>query len=313
MGIKHLVLSGGAYKGIYGISILRELFESGFLINDELENIYAASIGTVIGVLICLKNDFKDIEDYFVNRPWGKVKDKLLAKSSLTDIYSKKGFLNKSIFELFINSFIKINNLKKDITLKELYEYSKITLHIHSVKLNEYKLVKINHMTHPELKVIDAIYMSSSIPIVFQPHFYEGSYYIDSGFLNSYPVNICLDDNHNMDEIFGITYEPGDNKMVITEDDSVFSFVNCIFRNMIDNNDVSKKYIDKLKYEIVVILDDINRHDAINMMVRKEKREESVSEGKTYAREFLERIQFEKNTTEQSVDDTKQPAGEARL
>jgi predicted acylesterase/phospholipase RssA len=149
-------------------------------------------------------------------------------------------------------------------------------------------------MTHPELKVIDAIYMSSSIPIVFQPFFYDGSYYIDSGFLNSYPVNICLDDNHNIDEIFGITYEPGDNKMVITEDDSVFSFVNCIFRNMIDNNDVSKKYIGKLKYEIIVRLDNINSHDAVNMMNHKQKREESVSEGKIYAKEFLKRIQFVK-------------------
>ena len=313
MGIKHLVLSGGAYKGIYGISILRELFESEYLLYENIENIYAASIGTVIGVLICLKNDFKDIEEYFVNRPWGKVKDKLLAKSSLTDIYSKKGFFDKKIFEIFINSFLKLNNLKKDITLKELYEFSKITLHIHSVRLNDYKLIKFNHMTYPDLKVIDAIYMSSSIPVVFKPYFYENSYYIDSGFLNSYPVNICLDDNHDIEEIFGLTYEPGDNKTEISEDDNVFTFVNCIFRNMIDNNDVSKKYVDKLKYEIIVYLDNINSDDAITMMVDKNKRIESVYEGKIYAKEFLERIQFKKDTIEQSDDDTKQSVGEARL
>ena len=40
----------------------------------------------------------------------------------------------------------------------------------------------LNHILN-NLSLIDAIYMSCNIPIIFKPEYYNGSYYIDGSFV----------------------------------------------------------------------------------------------------------------------------------
>ena len=58
---------------------------------------------------------------------------------------------------------------------------------------------QLNYKTYPELKVISAICMSSSFPLVFTPIFYQDKCFVDGGLINNYPLNNCLLDN-NCDE-----------------------------------------------------------------------------------------------------------------
>ena len=55
MSIKHLVLSGGAYKGLYIIGAMKELLKENYINIDDIENIYGTSVGALIGVIICLE------------------------------------------------------------------------------------------------------------------------------------------------------------------------------------------------------------------------------------------------------------------
>ena len=48
MTIKHLVLSGGGYKGLYSIGALKHLYEKKFYNIDDIENIYGTSVGAII-------------------------------------------------------------------------------------------------------------------------------------------------------------------------------------------------------------------------------------------------------------------------
>ena len=72
MSIKHLVLSGGAYKGLYIIGAMKELLKEKYINIDELENIYGTSVGALIGVIICLKLDYDMLIEYAVNFPFAK-------------------------------------------------------------------------------------------------------------------------------------------------------------------------------------------------------------------------------------------------
>ena len=67
---KHIVIEGGAYFGLYTLGALYELKKTTLI--DNIETIYGVSIGSYVGILLCLKMDWDDILDYFINRPWNK-------------------------------------------------------------------------------------------------------------------------------------------------------------------------------------------------------------------------------------------------
>ena len=53
MSIKHIVLCGGIYNGIYTVGALKYLAEHEFYNINEIENIYGTSAGGFLGALIC--------------------------------------------------------------------------------------------------------------------------------------------------------------------------------------------------------------------------------------------------------------------
>jgi hypothetical protein len=105
------------------------------------------------------------------------------------------------------------------ITMKEFYEYTKIEHHFFTIRVQEFELVDISYKTHPDWKLLDAIYASSCIPPFFQPLYIKNAetttieWYTDGGFLANYPMEHCIqrcvdscedDDIHSLDHtVFG--------------------------------------------------------------------------------------------------------------
>ena len=53
--IKHIVIESGGYKGLYVLGALDELNKSKYYNIENIETIYGTSIGSYVGVLLCLK------------------------------------------------------------------------------------------------------------------------------------------------------------------------------------------------------------------------------------------------------------------
>ena len=70
MTIKHIVISGGGPTGFSMLGGVIELSKSNFYNIENIETIFATSVGAVLGAIFCLKYSWEDIEDYFVKRPW---------------------------------------------------------------------------------------------------------------------------------------------------------------------------------------------------------------------------------------------------
>ena len=69
----------------------------------------------------------------------------------------------------------------------ELYNKTNIIFNIYATALEEFTPEKITHETHPNIRVIDAIYMSCSIPVLLEPIMYKNKYYIDGAIFNGNP------------------------------------------------------------------------------------------------------------------------------
>tara|TARA_A100001015_G_scaffold318081_1_gene436853 strand:- start:1512 stop:2396 length:885 start_codon:yes stop_codon:yes gene_type:complete len=289
MTIKHLVLSGGAYKGFYTIGAIKYLINKEFFKMKDIETIYGTSVGSLIGGILCLKLNIKDITEYAINKPWEKAFK--FSVDSLLDIIGKKGFIEKKFIEdIFIN-LLKGAGLNSNITLKKLYEFSNIMFNIFTVNMTKFELEKINYKTHPDMKLTDAIYLSCSLPFIFQPCYIDNNCYIDGGIINPYPMNICLADlklinpDINKKEILGFKIVD-DQLESVPENSSIFHFGFYMLYRLIKEN---YNYVinEKIPYELIIPARTINIGVAKDIIVSKLEREKLVKDGENYAKLFL--------------------------
>ena len=282
MTIKNIVLSGGGHTLFQSLGIIQTLEKNNVWKIENIEKIYGTSAGSILGAILCLKFDWDTINDYFLNRPWHDVYS--INIKSIMEMYSKKGIFNRNFFEVAFKSLLHAKDLNLEITLKELYEYSNIELHLFTFDINYFKFEDINYKSNPDLPLLTAIYMSSAIPILFSPVCLNNKCYIDGGFVSNYPLMFCIEQNCNLDETLGIkndfdccegeknenqdkvendienpssesseSSEVNENKLkknnIITDDSSIIDFIISFFHKVILNLNIDNK-LYKIKNEV---------------------------------------------------------------
>ena len=115
MTIKHIVLSGGGYNGLYMLGCMNKLLEKEFIDISNVKTIYGTSFGALCGFMLCLKMDWKDIIEYFIERPWEKDID--IKLDLLIDMVSKKGLLDEKIINNLLENCNEIN-VPEELTYK---------------------------------------------------------------------------------------------------------------------------------------------------------------------------------------------------
>ena len=229
MPIKHLVISGGGPVGFTYLGALEYLNKSQFWNRENIESIYATSIGSVIATCICLNYDWETLNKYVLERPWHEVFK--ISGQQIFDSYYKKGLYDKKILETVLKPLLEAKDLSVKITLKEVYEYSKIDLHIFTFDINKFDTVELSHNSHPNLLLVEALTMSCSIPGIIMPVIMDGCCFIDGGVLCNFPINQCLRDHNVEDEIFGINYICNDSKTTVTQDTTLLEYTIAITLN----------------------------------------------------------------------------------
>ena len=230
MTIKHLVISGGGPLGLRYLGALEKLEKENFWKLDNIESIYGTSVGSMIGAFICLKYDWETLNKYIIERPWNDAFK--INATQIFDSYYNKGLYDTKLIEIIFKPLLQAKNIEINVTLKEFYEFSKIDFHIFTFELNKFETIELSHITHPNLSLLQALTMSSAFPGIFMPTIIDKKCYIDGGVMCNYPINQCLRDNANKDEILGIKIShEKDNNAEITEALSLLEYVMCFTTN----------------------------------------------------------------------------------
>lgn len=293
MPIKHLVIAGGGPMGLCFLGALEYLNEKSIWKFDEIESIYATSIGTIIGAFICLKYEWEVLNKYIIDRPWNDA-FKLTGKQ-LFEAYNKKGLFDTKIAEIIFSPLLKAKDLTLDITLKEFYEYSHIDFHLYSFELNTFETIDLSYKSHPDLKLITALTMSCGLPGLFMPIFIENGCYIDGGVMWNYPINYCLNDHPDEDEVLGINRCNNDDvlndgNIKIDEDSSILDFIVGFSVNAMNYISKSVKK-SRTKHEVICYSDGKELTlDVIKESVRNpEMRKDWILKGNQFAQNYLDK------------------------
>ena len=250
--IKHIVCSGGGHNGFTFYGILRELNKRGFWKIEDIETIYATSVGTFFALFLALKYDWDVLDDYLVKRPWNLVFK--IDMYSIINSFNKGGIFDFKVIE---ETFLPIFNAKDvsiDITMKEFFELTKIELHFFTTEMNSFSTIDISYKTHPDWKLLDAVYSSSALPILFSPFFKDGKCYYDGGILSNYPIDHCINSGVLLDEVFGIIKHGNSNVeyIEIEEKKTLIDYIMLIFSKIVEKLTNTKLLRNKIKNEILV-------------------------------------------------------------
>lgn len=293
MTIKHLVISGGGPLGLRYLGALEKLEQQEFWKLNDIESIYSTSIGSIVATFICLKYDWNTLNTYIIDRPWHDA-FKVNVKQ-IFDSYYNKGLFDKKLAEIIFKPLLEAKDLSLNITLKEFYDYSKIDLHIFTFELHEFKTVELTHSSFPDLPLLQAITMSSSLPGIFIPTIIDNKCYIDGGVMCNYPLNYCLRDHINKNEILGIrsAYDKEcDNfkNVQVTSESSLLEYVMCITINSM-NYIRDSVQIDNIDNTLrCYITDNPLTLDTIQEAIKnKDLRREWIQMGEEDAFEFLKK------------------------
>jgi predicted acylesterase/phospholipase RssA len=234
MTVKHLVISGGGPVLLNFLGALHHLENTRFFDIENIESIYATSAGAIVGILLCLKYDHETIYDYIIKRNWHALFD--VSIDMFLSAFANRGLFSSSIIEKCFKPLFNAKEIDLNITMQEFYDLTKIELHMFSFEINQFQICDISHLTHPSLKLMTAIHMTCSLPIIMEPVLIDNACYIDGGLSMNYPLNYCIESGKNEDEILGFKNKCGfgeqnDERSYVTASSSLTDYLlNIIFK-----------------------------------------------------------------------------------
>ena len=148
------------------------------------------------------------------------------------ELFNSKGMLDEKLIHEIMNPLLRSKDLSPDITLFDFYKHTDIKFTIYTTHFNTWKGKSLTSDSHPDLKLIDALYMSSAMPVIFKPIIMDGEIYVDGAVTKHYPIKSALDDGCKKHEILGIKICRPDEHSVC-ESTNFVQYIGSMMNNMI--------------------------------------------------------------------------------
>ena len=186
------MISGGGLCGLSVLGCLERLSDRGFWRPEDLRRIYGTSVGAIVGVLVCLKYRPSTLREYFLRHDWADLFR--LNVSTVINGFKAQGLFQQHMLRRLLEPLLCAKKVDIGVTMQEFFEFTQVDLHVYSVELETFQLVDLSHRTHPTWRLLDAVYASTAVPLVFSPHYddTERGCFVDGALLCNYPLAQCL-------------------------------------------------------------------------------------------------------------------------
>ena len=239
--IKYLAFSAGGVKGLSFIGCL-EALESIGLISD-IEGFVGSSAGAIMSYLIVI--GYTSIELKYINLYLDLTNFRHITSDNIINYLKNFGIDSGENFKKVLRILSNHKNIDPDIDFISLYKKTGKNLVVTGTNLSKQKTDYFCYQTHPNMKVIEAIRISLSIPYVFNVCHFNGDLYVDGAVMENYPINYF-----NRNEVLGFHINNNSYDMDITTIDSfTLILINCIVKkmqnqNLLDSQDVTVDIIN---------------------------------------------------------------------
>lgn len=278
--VKNLIFSGGSIAGLLFYGAIKELHNQKVWDIENIEKTYSTSVGSVLSLSLSLKYSWDEIDNFIIKRPWQRV-----FKLDLTSIFNSVenvGIFNVQCFHECFDTLLLGKGLETNITMKELYEFTNIENHFICTDFNNMSIVDVCYKTYPDFPVIDAIYGSCCLPILFKPILYKNMQLCDGGLTCNFPIELGLKESLPEETIvIGL-----DSKYAkYDEKDNLFSYLFTLSLNVLKSINIQNKY-DNLKSQVYFDPNVINLDNSIQSVHDSDRRKELIEQGVNKVKEL---------------------------
>lgn len=241
--VKHLAIGPGFIGYFALMGAVKRLSDDGLL--DNTEEISGSSAGGLTAFMyIASKGNFERIMKVSLKIPL-----KTLMKPHLKTLLSEYGIVPyEKVYKLLSDTLEKIIPGKSDITFKELYQHFPIKLHLAGFSLELQRTVYFSVDNDPDMSVLEALYITVCVPMLFPARVYKGWRYIDGAVAESTPCGpfIGRDDSMAIQLIYNHRVKE------MTDFKSYVQLIlNSVQRNRFNYSDTVKHvYLDMGEFDI---------------------------------------------------------------
>lgn len=182
--VKNLVFSGAGFKCWAYIGTLRALSEYNI---KDIEHVVGVSAGGIFGLMYILSAKWEFLLRFFIDNNIRELYD-----MDIDNILTQNSLFAGLKFTAIIKTLITYY-VDPDITFKGLYLHCKIKFTVNALNITDSRLEYFNYILTPDVKVLDAVMASASLPVILPAYPINGKLYYDGGLCNNCPVDVVDD------------------------------------------------------------------------------------------------------------------------
>lgn len=200
---KHLVFEGAGIRGIAYCGVVQEMESKQMM--AAIEKVGGTSSGAIVALTIALGYSGKEIESIISQTNFKKLNDgKYFFIGGINRMNKYYGWYRGKKVEQWLKKIIKEKTGDENISFEQMHQQGFKDLYITGTCLNKMKPVLFSYETYPKMKVKDALRISISIPLYFEPIYMDSAgnvfnrpkqkqgldMMMDGGFLENFPIHI---------------------------------------------------------------------------------------------------------------------------
>jgi len=286
--IKNLVFEGAGIRGIAYCGAVQEMEAKNLMGN--VEKVGGTSSGAIVAMMISLGYTGKDIEQIIIKTKFRKLNDGgFFLIGGITRIKRYFGWYKGKKAEKWLGKIIEGKTGNADITFEELHQKGFKDLYVTGTSLTKQKAVIFSKETFPKMKVRDAVRISISIPLYFEPVFIDSAgkvlhhprrmqgldVFVDGGIVENFPIHIfdkaSADLNtigFRMDHDSQIESDRLDKTLAEMEVGSLNEYFKAFYSIVIEN--LNRQQLTDIDWQRTISISDGNVQPRVRKLLKKE-------------------------------------------
>jgi predicted acylesterase/phospholipase RssA len=219
----NIVLSGGGMGAISYLGCFKYIDEHKD-IKMHIKNILGVSSGAIFSLFFIF--DFTYAETISFLDKLKSVNMSIVNIKSILNLNKAFGFDNGDKLMEVVKLIYDLKNIDHDITFQEIAKKFGRNLIVATANISKGQLFYFCVDNTPEVRVIDAVKASSSIPFIFTPFIYNDEFHVDAFIYDNFPITYFKE---TLDHTIGLNLV--NEKTPIT---GIISFIQNIFNTSVD-------------------------------------------------------------------------------
>jgi NTE family protein len=275
---RYLVISGGGVKVISIVGAIKALYEKGLL--KSIKEVSGVSAGSWLAFMIASGLSIEVIEHVALNFDFSLLRN--ITPDAIMGFPETFGIDDGTNLIKFLESILRVVvKVSSNITFSEFHnlKLSSIQFRCWATDLKECKTREFSLEKTPDVKIIDAIRASMSLPLYFVPPTdpISGNTLTDGGIQGNLPLHLLREDEAR--DSIGIGFDVSGEKKDPVD---LMAFINSVFDCLIhsDYESVLRKYNHRI---IKIPITDVQSWDfEISRDIRKSLIEKGFQVGKRW-------------------------------